>query len=96
MTYTSPPAKYEGESELVISFRGLEKAPFAQVKANSDGTWTLKLRRTDVKPEHAIGLFALTVMYGDNVSAILEVTSTIININYKDLEAIAIEETAAE
>ena len=68
-----------------MSFRGLEKAPFAQVKANTNGTWTLKLRRTDVKPEHATGLFALTVMYGDKVSPILEVTDTTININYKDL-----------
>lgn len=44
--YTSPVAKYEGMYSLIVSFSGLEAASsFAEVKSNSDGSFSLKLNR---------------------------------------------------
>jgi len=63
-SYTSPTAVDEEGDLIEIVFSGLEGLPFANVKHNSDDSFTLKLKRELIDGS---GSYTLTVKLGDTL-----------------------------
>ena len=83
--YTSPTAQDEEGDTIEMAFSGLEGLSFANVKHNSDDSFTLKLNRELIDSS---GSYSLTVKLGDVVNpASSGKGHTIqITINYNDYE----------
>jgi hypothetical protein len=81
--YKSPIAKYEGEFFLVITLSGLEAATFAEVKANSDGSFNLKLESSKVTSDDAKD-YVLKVSYGDMITKMIKTESIAVKVSYTD------------